>query len=52
MECLVDAYLQYQMYADGEHHAKPPPPNDSSGMIEIEVVDVFCRSLARPASKY
>jgi hypothetical protein len=51
MEHLVGAYLQYQMYADEEHHVKPPLCDDSSGVIEIEVVDVFCRSLARLVSK-
>lgn len=52
MERLVDAYLHYQMYVDEEDRAVPPPPTDSSGMIGIEVVDVFCKFFARPSSKY
>jgi hypothetical protein len=53
MDRLVDTYLQYQMHDDGELRCQPPPPDNPSGQLEIEVVDVFCMFFSlQTAEKY
>jgi hypothetical protein len=43
---LVDTYLQYQQFDDGEMQSQPPLPNNPSGTMEVETIDVFCKSFA------
>jgi hypothetical protein len=42
MDQLVEAYLMYGMYDNGELRSEPPPPDEPSHVFGIEVVDVFC----------
>jgi len=43
MDALVDAYLCCALHDDGEGRSMPPPPEDISRTIEINVIDVFCK---------
>jgi hypothetical protein len=42
MDRLVDAYLLYGVYKDGELLANPPLPENPSTTFDMEVVDIFC----------
>ena len=43
MDSLVEAYLVYLNHNNGELQSIPPLPDDPSGVVEIEAVDVFCK---------
>jgi len=42
MTLLVEAYLTYLNNDDGELRSCPPLPDDPAGVVDIEIIDVFC----------
>lgn len=45
MEQLVKAYLQYNVYNDGELWSNLPHLDNPSVVFEMDVIDVFCKDI-------